>query len=565
MKRQLLVALIFMLCASWSKASIDPQKVKPVKNIILMVSDGTSFSTISLARWLQYYQDPSKPKLNLDPYLCGTVRTNCSDAPIGDSAPTTSCYVTGHASRAGYVASYPPDMGAANIDPIDPKKSYGPMATLLEAAKQLQGKSTGFVVTCEFPHATPADVSAHYYNRGYYDGISEQQVHNNLDVVIAGGNNYLNQEQENYLKEHGYTVCRNDIAGMRNCKSDKMWALFNGTSMAYEIDRDPSKEPSLAEGVGIALSKLSKNKKGFFLLVEGSKVDWANHANDPASVGPEFLAFDKAIGTAVEFAKKDGNTAVIIVADHATGGMSIGKASLRNYSKRSKAELFQPILNFKISLDALGAKLNSEPYENLRPVFKEYTGIDLSDEEVNLIIHSKGYNNSPIPKEQRKEQQDKPLYSPSFSGLLSKILTDHTCLAWTTGGHTGEDVYLGCYNPKGQVPLGMNTNVELAHYMQALFGLYGKIDQFSDDIFTCHDVAFNGLDYKVEKAKDKGSFPKLIIKNSANGKMMTISAFSNIAQISGSESKVIEIASVMPYVDRTDKFYVPKDMAKYLK
>ena len=105
MKRQLLVALIFMLCASWSKASIDPHKVKPVKNIILMVSDGTSFSTISLARWLQYYQDPSKPKLNLDPYLCGTVRTNCSDAPIGDSAPTTSGYVTGHASRAGDVAS----------------------------------------------------------------------------------------------------------------------------------------------------------------------------------------------------------------------------------------------------------------------------------------------------------------------------------------------------------------------------------------------------------------------------------------------------------------------------
>lgn len=565
MKRQLFIALIFLLCASWSKASIDPQKVKPVKNIILMVSDGTSFSTISLARWLQYYQDPSKPKLNLDPYLCGTVRTNCSDAPIGDSAPTTSCYVTGHASRAGYVSSYPPDKGAANIDPIDPKKSYGPMATLLEAAKQLQGKSTGFVVTCEFPHATPADVSAHYYNRGYYEGISEQQVHNNLDVVIAGGNNYLNQKQENYLKEHGYAICRNDIEGMRNCKSDKMWALFNGGAMAYEIDRDPSKEPSLAEGVGIALSKLSKNKKGFFLLVEGSKVDWANHANDPASVGPEFLAFDKAIGTAIDFAKKDGNTAVIIVADHATGGMSIGKSSLRNYSKRSKAELFQPILNFKMSLDALGSKLNSEPYENLRPVFKKYTGIDLSDEEVNLIIHSKGYNNSPIPKEQRKEQQDKPLYSPSFSGLLSKILTDHTCLAWTTGGHTGEDVYLGCYNPKGQVPLGMNTNVELAHYMQALFGLYGKIDQFSDDIFTCHDVAFNGYDYKVEKTKEKGSFPKLIVKNNANGKTMTISAFSNIAQISGTENKVIEISSVMPYVDRTDKFYVPKDMANYLK
>ena len=331
MGRKLILVVAFLLCASWSRGSIDPQKVKPVKNIILMVSDGTSFNTISLARWLQYYQDPSKPKLNLDPYLCGTIRTNCSDGPIGDSAPTTSCYVTGHASRAGYVSSYPPDNGEANIDPVDPKKSYGPMATLLEAAKQVYGKSTGFVVTCEFPHATPADVSAHYYNRGNYAAISEQQVHNNLDVVIGGGNNYLNPTQEAFLKNHGYTVYRNDLNGMRNSTADKMWALFNETAMAYEIDRDASKEPELAESVGIALQKLSKNKKGFFLLVEGSKVDWANHANDPASVGPEFLAFDKAVGKAIEFAKKDGNTAVLVVADHATGGMSIGKATLGNY------------------------------------------------------------------------------------------------------------------------------------------------------------------------------------------------------------------------------------------
>ena len=86
----LLLAIIIM-----PANAVEKENVKPVKNVILLIPDGTSLATISIARWLQWYQDPSKPKLNIDPYLCGTVRTHSSNAPIGDSAPTTSCYMTG--------------------------------------------------------------------------------------------------------------------------------------------------------------------------------------------------------------------------------------------------------------------------------------------------------------------------------------------------------------------------------------------------------------------------------------------------------------------------------------
>lgn len=557
--------MAFALLALPGRSAIDLHKVKPVKNIILLIPDGTSLGAVSVSRWLQYYQNPDKPNLNIDPYLCGTVRTNCSDAPIGDSAPTTSCYMTGHASRSGYVSSYPPDKGPANIDPIDGNKSYGPMATLLEAGKQLFGKSSGLVFTCQFPHATPADCSAHYYNRGAYDILAEQQVHNSLDVVIGGGNNYLTKENEAYLKAHGYDVFHDDITGMRNCKNDKMWALFNKSDMAYEIERDASKEPSLAEDTRIAIEKLSKNKKGFFLMVEGSKVDWAAHANDPAAIGPEFLAFDKACGVALDFARKDGNTAVIIVPDHGNSGISLGCARCGDYSHLTKDQLFGNMVKFKLSVDGLGEKLNSEPYENMREIFSKYEGIDLTDEEADLITHAKGYTKSPVPQNERKELSDKPLYSPSFSGLLSKILTNHTCIGWTTGGHTGEDVFLACYNPNGDIPLGMNTNVQLAHYLQALFGMYGKMDDFSDKIFTHHDIAFKGFDYKIDIPNKKEGFPRLIVKNKANGKVMTINAFSNIATLSGTENKTIELPSVMPYVDRTEKFYVPQGIAQYLK
>ena len=97
----LLLLAIFFLPAK----AAETKEVKPVKNLIVLIPDGTSWSTVSLARWYQWYLNPDKPKLHIDPYLCGSVRTFSSNAPIGDSAPTTSCYMTGQPSRAGYVST----------------------------------------------------------------------------------------------------------------------------------------------------------------------------------------------------------------------------------------------------------------------------------------------------------------------------------------------------------------------------------------------------------------------------------------------------------------------------
>ena len=126
----LLLSVIFMPV----KAQ-DVENVKPVKNVILLIPDGTSLATVSMARWLQWYTNPDKPKLNIDPYLCGTVRTHSSNAPIGDSAPTTSCYMTGQPSRTGYVSTYPENDGDNDIYPTDPARAFQPLTTVLEAAK----------------------------------------------------------------------------------------------------------------------------------------------------------------------------------------------------------------------------------------------------------------------------------------------------------------------------------------------------------------------------------------------------------------------------------------------
>ncbi|MFA6767920.1 MAG: alkaline phosphatase, partial [Parabacteroides sp.] len=300
MKRTITLLLLLAVFIIPAKGQ-DVQNVKQVKNVILLIPDGTSLATVSTARWLQWYTNPSKPKLNLDPYLCGTVRTLCSNEPIGDSAPTTSCYMTGYTSRAGWVSTYPLADPQNDIYPNDPKMAYQPLTTVLEAAKMLYGKSTGLVFTCEFPHATPADCASHSYNRSRYDWIAPQMVHNDLNVVIGGGAGILNTEEEAYLKGNGYGVFKNDINGMRSYAGNNMWALYCDHEMAYDIDRDTTKEPALEEMTRIAIDKLSKNPQGFFLMVEGSKVDWAAHANDPVGMATDMLAYDRACGVALDF------------------------------------------------------------------------------------------------------------------------------------------------------------------------------------------------------------------------------------------------------------------------
>ena len=566
MKRLVGIVLAVALCGQIN--AITPEKVKPVKNVILFISDGTSLSVASAARWLQRYRDPSKENLNIDPWMCGTVITCNSDAPIGDSAPTTSCYMTGHRSRAGYVSTYPPYKGSANIGFVDSTRTYAPMATLLEAGKQLLGKSAGLVVTCQFPHATPADCSAHYYNRNAYKLISDQMVHNGLDVVIGGGNKYLSAENEDYLRSQGVNIYRDNINGMRQDKGNKMWALFGQYDMDYDMDRNPEEQPSLAEMTQTAIGKLSKNRNGFFLMVEGSKVDWAAHANDPAAVPNEFLAFDKAVGTAIDFARKDGNTVVIVTVDHGNSGFSIGRYGIGDYSHASLERIFGQVAKYKLSGDGLEARINAQPFDSLKSIFKKYASIDLSNDEMLLLMNSKGYKNSPIPEELRSPDKTSPLYSSYLSGVINKILTAHTCFGWTTGGHTGEDVFLACYHPKAsQRIMGVNSNVELAHYMQALFGMYGKMGTFSDNIFARHADVFKGYDVEIQHNDKVREYPTLVVRNPANGKSLRITPFTCLIEVADTKSgtRTVQLPSVITYVDRNDMFYLPSNLAKYLK
>ena len=566
MKRTLSLLLLFVLIFIPAKA-VDVQDVKPTKNVILFISDGTSLASISTARWLQWYTNPDKPKLNIDPYLCGTVRTHSSNAPIGDSAPTTSCYMSGQPSITGFVSTYPYACGKDDIYPVDPNRAYQPTMTVLEAAKIFKGASTGLVFTCEFPHATPADCSAHSYNRGKYEWIAPQMVHNDLDVVIGGGASILTDDMESYLKENGYSVYRNNLKGMRADTNNKMWALYGDREMAYDLDRNPEEQPSIEEMTRTAIEKLSKNENGFFLMVEGSKVDWAAHANDPVGIATDFLAFDRAVGAALEFARQNGETTIIVTSDHGNSGISIGRESCKGYDKLTKDQLFAQLSRFELTAEGFAKTVNTIPNSEVQNLFREKAGFELSQEEMDALNNCKDYKFSPIPEAERHERSQASMYSNSLAGLMSQIITNRTCMGFTTHGHTGEDTFLASYHPQGTRPMGMLTNIELNHYMCSLYGFEPTfLSDMSNKYFARHTDVFKDYTCEIIPAKEGEVAPTLVVKNKKNKKkQLTIHAFTNIVKAGKKGDETIRLNSVIVYVDKNNTFYLPESLAEFLQ
>lgn len=530
----------------------NDRPVRPVKNVILMIPDGCSLATVSAARWYQWVMDPSKPDLNIDPYVCGTVRTNCSNAPIGDSAPTTSCYMTGESSRTGFVSTYPTADGENDIFPVDPTKAYQPLMTVLEASKILYGKSTGLVFTCEFPHATPADCSAHCYNRGNYTTIVSQMVHNNLDVVIGGGVSLLQKDQQKFLKENGYDVQLNDVGGLRYYQGQKLWSLFGEKDIPYDLDRNPKFTPSLEEMTSKAIEALSKNKKGFFMMVEGSKVDWAAHANDPVAMLSEFLAFDRACKVALDFARKDGNTAVVILPDHGNSGISIGCNRCPGYSTLTKDQLFDAVVHFTKTSEGLAGILNENEFSAAKDLVQKYTQLELTGEQLDELNHCRDYTKSTIPSEQRQK-------GGGVSSFLAKIMTNATCFGFTTGGHTGEDVFLAAYHPKNDQPLGVYHNFEINAYLCKLLNLENKLPQLTSRYFARHTDVFQGMNFSSNADTEK-DHPVLSITNGNN--VLKVKANSNVVNLNGND---IKIQTVVVYVDKNKTFYLPVTLADFMK
>ena len=328
MKKYLNLILVLLLCVfttfsckkekGTNKTELTLSENKAPKNIILLIGDGMGLSQVSAS--LFYNKETS----NFDRFsIIGLIKTSAHGSLITDSAAAATALASG-------VKTYNGAIGVTK-DSIS-------VETIVEQISN-QGIVTGLIATSSITHATPASFYAHVKSRRMYEDIAYFLVNSDIDFFAGGGLKFFNKRKDEkdliaQLKRNGFEV--NTGVLPNNILSN----LPSGQPRKQAILLAEDEMPKMNEGRGdflpnatkLALEVLSKNENGFFLMIEGSQIDWGGHANDTDYLISELLDFDKTIGLVLDFAVQNGETLVIVTADHETGGFTLSNDN-GNYNK----------------------------------------------------------------------------------------------------------------------------------------------------------------------------------------------------------------------------------------
>jgi alkaline phosphatase len=274
-----------------------------VKNVIFMIGDG-----MGVAHTYAAMSVSDKP-LNIERCeITGLQKTFSANNYITDSGAAGTTLASGKKTNNG----------AIGVDSQGKK-----VKTLLEIAEE-NGLATGLVSTSSVTHATPASFIAHQSSRGSYEDIAKDFLKTDIDVFIGGGTDHFAKRADGLnlldsLKLKGYEV-ETSLDMIMKSNAGKLAGFTAPLQNPYRLK---GRGDMLPASTGKAIGILKKNPKGFFLMVEGSQIDWAAHAHAADTTIDETLDFDKAVGVALDFAQQDGHTLVVITADHETGGVTI--------------------------------------------------------------------------------------------------------------------------------------------------------------------------------------------------------------------------------------------------
>jgi alkaline phosphatase len=433
-----LVSALAFGSLSWSgadrvSAKGNPNKEPEIKNVIFLIGDGMGVSYTSAYRYLK--DNPGTKvaeRTEFDKYLVGQQMTYPEDSAqnITDSASAATAMSAGVKTYNAAIA-------------VDNDKSE--VKTVLEAAKE-KGKATGLVATSEITHATPASFGAHDENRKNMNSIADDYYNelikgkHKIDVLLGGGKSNFVRPDVNLAKafeKDGYSYVT-DKNQMLKDKNEQVLGLFASEGLPKMIDR-PSETPSLADMTSSAIQRLNKDKDGFFLMVEGSQVDWAGHDNDIVGAMSEMEDFEKAYKAAMEFAKKDKHTLVVATADHSTGGFSIGAKGIYNWYG-------EPIKSAKRTPDFMAdAIVKGADVEKTLKQYINQNVVKLTDGEIKTVTEAAKSKNV-----------------TNVDNAIEAIFDNRTNTAWTTGGHTGEDVPVYAYGPYKDRFAGQVDNTDQA-------------------------------------------------------------------------------------------------------
>ena len=419
-------------------ASPSPVGLERPRNVVLMIADG--FGPASATMGAAAKGAP----LAFDSLLVGTVETSATDSRVTDSAASATAYACGIKTYNGAIGM---------------TADGAPCRTVLEAA-DARGLATGLVATSRITHATPASFVAHVAQRAQEAEIAAQMAASGLDVMFGGGRTYFTARPTGdapqtdlrpltaVLEDGGWSVAL-DGAAFAALPATPAAALLADSHLAYEVDRDGTDQPSLAEMTTRALDLLAASPQGrangFFVMIEGSRIDHAAHGNDPVGHLHDVLAYDRAVQAALEWAARDGNTLVVSTADHETGGMTLGRDGLYAWDPA-------PLLAATASFEAMTAALlaGGDP----ATVVREGLGLEELPDGTEEAVRGAIASGDPY----------------ALGPIVRDLISEPAGVGWTTGGHTAVDVGLYAFGPGAGLFHGRMVNAAVG---RALFDALG--------------------------------------------------------------------------------------------
>jgi alkaline phosphatase len=425
-----------------------PAKGK-AKNIIFMVSDGMSHGTLNMAdlllqrkegrssNWIKLYRENKALRAYMD--------TASADSMVTDSA-------AGSSSWGGGVRV---NNGALNVG--SDGTAYKP---ILQKFKE-GGKAVGCVTTVPITHATPAGFCVSTKSRGSQEDIATMYLDLKFDVMMGGGIEFFDAEKRKDKRDLFADFAKSGIqlartkAEMDNCKTGvPMLGVFHEDGLPYTLDQKAdsgliSSIPTLADMTRKAIEQLSKNPNGFVLQVEGGKVDWGAHANDVGALLYDQIAFDDAIGVAIEFAEKNRDTLVVITTDH-------GNASPGLIKSKNVDACFDKIQNFKHTNEWVlyGIRKTDTPQQVIDRLVEAQGYAITKDEATELLTHYSDLDNDGIYNS----------YKLPFK-RLAQIQQTYTSVGWSGMDHSGEFVELGMFGPGSEALPPFVKNTDLHNFM----------------------------------------------------------------------------------------------------
>lgn len=436
MKRSM-TALALAAVALGGCASQTAQAPASPKNIIFMIGDGMGPAYTTAYRYYRAGEAGSEVKPTVfDELLVGMASTYPADNTwVTDSAASATALASGVKSYNGAIG-------------VDAQKL--PVQSVLGQARKA-GWSTGVVATSQVNHATPAGFVANVASRRMYDAIAEQYVQKRiadntmLDLILGGGQRYFSRDPgglSEQMAEQGYQQIW-DLADLDSLTQLPAMGLVADVALPHAIDSDQPER--LVAMTDKALSLMSQQEQGFFLLVEGSQIDWCGHGNDIACAMAEMHDFSLAIERAKAFVDENPDTLLVITADHSTGGLTLGANGVYEWKPEVVAQV-------RASVRPITETLMAGSSAELAERWRQHVDFDLSEEELSALDTAYGKGDKALAR------------------AVLKVINDRSLTGWTTGGHTAVDVPVMAYGAGAEAFIGYQDNVNIPQRMMAMMG-----------------------------------------------------------------------------------------------